>query len=124
MPRLRIFYVISLVALGVLLMFTLLRPMVTGEEYSETLREHLLQAEDEWIIEFDIINHEGKEQNYTVSVWVDGKSFNQTVLIPDGKMFTYIHHVSKDQLNKGEVSFSIYREGENTPFKQATYHLK
>jgi len=124
MPRLRIVYVVLLVILGVLVVFTVFKPMATGGKYSEVQREQLLQAKDEWIIQFDIINHEGKDTNYTINVLVDGKPYKESVLIRDGGMFTYIHHIRRDMLSAGEVSFAIHKEGEATPFEQAIYHLK
>ena len=101
-------------------------PDTAGDEveYGEVQREQLLQTEDEWIIQFDIINHEGKDQNYTISVVIDGKPYSQKVLIRDGKMFTYIQHIRHDRVTEGIVSFTICKEGEETPFEQTTYYLK
>ncbi len=124
MSKLRIGYIAALVLLGVLLVFTVFKPMATGEEYSEVYREQLLQTEDEWIIQFDIINREGEEQHYTINIWVDGKPSTESVAIGDGKMFTYIYHLYKGQITEGKVSFAIYREGEGSPIKQGNYHLK
>ena len=125
MSKLRIFYILSLVILGLLLVSTVFRPMATSGGYSEVSREQLLQAEDEWIVQFDIINREGKDQRYTIGVSVDvDKPYKENVLIPDGRMFTYIHHIYKHQITEGEVSFVLYKEGEDTPFEEITYYLE
>ena len=124
MSRLRIVYIASLVILGVLVAVTVFQPMVTGGKYSEVQREQLLQTEDEWIIRFDIINHEGIDQEYTITVVIDGKPYSQKVLVRDGKMFTYIRHIRYDRVTEGIVSFTICKEGEATPIEQATYYLK
>ena len=124
MPKIRIIYIVSLVILGVLVAFTVFRPMATGEEYSEVQRAQLLEREDQWIIEFDIINREGKDMSYTIKVVSDGKSYTESILVRDGGMFTYIHHFYPERLTKKEVSFAVYREGESTPIEQATYYLK
>jgi len=124
MPKLRIIYIVSLVILGVLVAFTVFRPMATGEEYSEVQRAQLLEREDQWIIEFDIINREGKDMSYTIRVLTNGKQYTESVLIKDGRMFTYIHHFYPERLTKKEVSFAVYGEGESTPIEQATYYLK
>ena len=124
MPKLRIIYIVSLVILGVLVAFTVFRPMATGEEYSEVQRAQLLEREDQWIIEFDIINREGKDMSYTIRVLTNGKQYTESVLIKDGRMFTYIHHFYPERLTKKEASFAVYREGESTPIEQATYYLK
>ncbi len=60
MSRLRAIYIAALVVLGVLLAFTVFKPMAMGEKYRQVQREQLLQTENEWIIQFDIINREGK----------------------------------------------------------------
>ena len=124
MSRLRIVYIASLIILGVLVAVTVFQPMVTGGKYSEVQREQLLQTEDEWIIRFDIINHEGIDQEYTITVVIDGKPYSQKVLVRDGKMFTYIQHIRYDRVTEGIVSFTICKEGEATPIEQATYYLK
>jgi len=124
MSRHKIIYIVSLVILGVLIGFAVFRPMATGSKYTEVQRGHLLQTDTEYIFQFDIINHEGKDKNYTINVLVDGKQNTEDVLIPDGQMFTYIHHVYLDRLTEGKVSFTIYKEGEASPFEEATYYLK
>lgn len=124
MSKLRIFYILSLVFLGVLIAFTVFKPMATGGEYSEVQREQLLQAEDEWIIQFDIMNHEGRDINYNIEVSIDNKLYEQPVLVLDGRKFSYIHHIRRDMVGSGDVGFAVYKEGEDTPFEEVTYHLR
>ena len=124
MPKLRIIYILSLVMLAVLTIFTIFQPMATAGKYSEMQRERLLETESEWIVQFAIINYEGKDQNYTINALVGEKSYTDTVLIQDGGRYSYIHHIRRDMLTDGEVSFAIHKEGEADPFEQATYHLK
>ena len=124
MSRLRIIYIASLVILAVLIAFTVFRPMAVGGKYSEVQKEQLLETESEWIIQFGIINHEGKDQNYTINVQVGEELYTESILIRDDRRFSYIQHVRRDLITDGEVSLTIYKEGEATPFEQATYHLK
>jgi len=124
MPKLRIVYIIALVALGVLVVFTVFRPMVSKGKYSEVQREHLLETEDEWIIQFDIINHEGKTQRYTIDTLVGAVPTTESVSLDDGRAFTYIRHIRHDQVGDGNVSFTIYKENEETPIKRVSYHLQ
>ncbi len=124
MSKLRAFYIISLMILGVLLVLTVFRPMASGSDYSEVQQAQLLEREDQWIIEFDIINREGEDTSYTIKVLADGKLYTESVLIRDGGMFTYIHHFYPDRLTKNEVNFAVYKEGESTPVEQATYFLR
>ena len=124
MSKVRIAYISLLIVLAVLFIFTVFRPMAVGSEYSEVQREKLLRAGDEWIFEFDIMNHEGRDINYDIEVFIDNRLYKQPVLILDGRKFTYIHHIRHDQVRDNDVSFTIYKEDEATPIKQATYHLK
>lgn len=124
MSKLRIIYILSLVILGVLLVFTVFRPMATAGEYSEVQRAQLLQTETEWIIQLDLVNHEGKEQNYIITVLADGKQYTEDVTILDDRTFTYIHHIHRDTECNGNITFAIYKNGETDPFEQATYYLK
>ena len=124
MSRLRIFYILSLVILGVLLVFTVFRPMVTGVEYSQVQREHLLEEEDQWIIELHILNNERQDTDYAINVLVDGELCTDVVTIKPGRVFKYITHIYKDKLDEGKVSLAVYKENEDTPFEQTTYYLK
>ena len=124
MSKLRIFYVMSLVILGVLLVFTVFRSMAAGVEYSQVLSEQLLEQEDQWVVELHLLNHESQDTTYTISVLVDGDLCTDTIPIQSGRVFKYIVHIYKDKLDKREVSLAIYKEGEATPFEQTTYYLK
>ncbi len=124
MSKLRIIYIAALGILGFLLVFTVFKPMATGEELSEVTREAIIQSEDQWIIQFDIISYEGEGQNYTISIWVDGKPSTESVAAEGGKVFTYIHHIYKGQITKGDIRFTVYKEGDDTPIKQVSYYLK
>ncbi len=118
-------YVSSLVVLGVLIAFTFFRPVTTGgDTYSEVQRTQLLESEGGWIIEFDIINHEGRDMSYTIEVTSDGEPYTESVSIRDGKMFTYIHHFYAERLTSNEVSFAVYKEGESAPVEEGTYFLQ
>ena len=124
MSKLKIIYIVSLVILAVLIVFTVFQPMATGSEYSEVQKEQLLETKSEWIIQFDIINCEGRDTRYTINVTVGDKLYTDSILLRDGAKFSYIQHIRRDIIIDGDVSFTIYKEGEATPFEQATYHLK
>ncbi|MFC1994623.1 hypothetical protein ACFLVD_00570 [Chloroflexota bacterium] len=123
MRKHRLVFVFSLLILGVLLASTVyLVPQ--REKFTEVLRGQLLHDEGEWILELDIVNLEGKDTTYTVTVMLDGKEYGDKVLIADGHSFTYMHHISPERMTQGEVSFSVYKEGEVVPFEQATYFVR
>jgi len=122
--KFRIIYIASLVILGALIAFTVFQPMAGGERYSEVQRAQLLEREDQWIIEFDIINREGEDTDYTIEVITDGEQYTESVLVRDGGVFTYIHHFYPERLTQNEVSFAVYKEGESTPIEKTTYFLR
>ena len=122
--KIRIFYIFSLVLIGVLIGFTVFKPMATGGEYSEVFREQLLQTEDGWIIQLDIVNRNDKDITYSIKFVTDGKPYTDRVLIRSGKMTTWIEHITPDELSDGVVTFAVYEEGEDTPFEKTTYYLK
>ena len=124
MSRLRIVFVASLVALGVLLFFTVFRPMASGEKFSALTRESVIQGKDEWIIQFSIINREGLDTYYIIDWSTGGETYNsKRVLIKNGRAFTNIHHVYPETVKEGEIHLTIYKEDETTPFEECTYHI-
>ena|SRR3972149_879424 len=124
MSRLRIIYILSLALLGVLAGLAVARPFVTGRDYSAVGRESVLQEEGEWIVQFDIINHQNKDMNYNL-VWTNGgETYSEGVLVAKGRVYSHIHHIYQDTLKTGKVNLTIYEEGETTPFEQLTYYLK
>lgn len=124
MSKLRIFYILSLVILALLIVFAVFRPMAMGGNYSDVQRESLLQTKDGWILQFDIINHEGKNTKYAIQVTIAGKQYGDQFLIQDGGVYTYIQNIRRDMVGSGEASVNIYKEGSDTPFEQGTYYLK
>ena len=127
MSKLRIFYILSLLIVGALLVNTVFKPLATGEGYTEVQREGLLKRGEGWVIQFALVNHEGVDKRYTICVSVnDGKPYKEGVLLKDGRTFTFIRRIPSFELGgeKGKVDFAIYKEGKDTPFEQATYYLE
>ena len=123
MSKLKLFYMVSLAALAALVVFTVFRPIVADREYSEIGRVELLQAEGEWIVQFDISNHEGKDIVYTVNVSVDGQKYGDRFVVREGGKYTYIHHILRDRVGDSKVDVAIWKEGESAPLEQTTYYL-
>ena len=125
MSKLRIIFVASLLILGVLLAFTLFRPIVSGQEFETLTRESVIQEEDEWIIQINIINKEGEVTDYTIEWSTGGEIYNsKSVSIKNGRTFTNIHHVYPETVKEGEIQLTIYKEGEPAPFEQSTYYVR
>ena len=123
LTKLRIVYIVSLVILGVLVVLTVFRPMASGEKFSTVSRESVIEKEDEWIIEFDIVNREGKDTSYTIEWSTGGESYTQKVLIRDGHKFTSIYNFYPETVREGKAHLTIWKEGEATPFEESTYYI-
>ncbi|HLB28045.1 MAG TPA: hypothetical protein VJK47_02415 [Dehalococcoidales bacterium] len=124
MPRLRIFYVLSIGILGVLAGLAIFRPLVGGHEFSAIARESVLEEKDQWIIQFDIINQEETDMSYRMVWTTGGETYTETVLVPKGTGYSHIRHIYKETVPEYKVNMTLFREGESAPFEQVTYHLK
>ena len=124
MEKSKFVYIGSLVILSILLVLAFYYPIITESKYSEVQRVQLLEKGNERIIQFDIINHEQKNMNYSILVTIDEKKYTEDVLIRKGGKFTYIHHIYPERITTGEVSFMVYKEGETAPIEEMTYYLK
>ena len=124
MEKLRIVYVLSLVILVVLLVLAFYHPITTESKYSEVQWTQLLETNGERIVEFNIINHELKDMNYTITSFINGKSYNSSVRIPSNGTHTYIRHIYMEELVEDEVTFKVYKDGWSLPIDELTYYLK
>jgi len=124
MSKLRIVYIITLIILGVLLVFTVFRPMASVKEFTEMQRENLLETEDGWIVELIVINREGKDTEFSINAFVSGESYTETALVPNEGSFTYIYDIDRRRLIDDKVTFWVYKNGEDSPFEEINYYLK
>jgi uncharacterized membrane protein len=95
----------------------------SGEDYTETKRVQIIEAENERILQCDIINREDRDIEYTIVVTIDGVVYTDSTVVKPGKSYTYIHHIYPQQLPEGEVSFALYQEGKSEPIEKATFHI-
>ncbi len=122
MSKLRIFYFLALTALGVLIVLAIGRPLAAGRDFSEVQRGHLLRAEKEWVIQFDIVNHEGIDIIYIINSSTPVAQNVERFLVPDGGVYTFIHHIPYER-EVDQVNYTIFKEGEQAPFEMTTYYL-
>jgi hypothetical protein len=111
-PRLKILYILLLVALCVILVFAVFRPISTGSKYTEVQRESLLKSESGWVVQFKLVNYEGAEQDYTVHFAIDDDSpYLEEVRLQDRKSFTFIRRIPLHELEgkPSRATFAIYK---------------
>ena len=71
------------------MVFTVFRPMTSGEKFSTVSRESIIQTKDEYILQFNIVNREGKDSNYIINWSTGGETYSERVLIEDGTSLLY-----------------------------------
>ena len=123
-PKLKIFYVASLVTLGIMTAFMFLTPLSTGAKYSEVARMEFIRGEDECVLELDILNHEGRDQNYVVNTLFGDKQRCERIMIPDGEIYTYTCNIYPDLMIDAKFVCSIYKEDETSPIEVVAYYLR
>ena len=122
MSRLRLIFVLSLVVLaGVFIAIIYFIP--SGQSYVESKRAQIIEGENEWILQYDIINDEERDIKYTIFITVDDVVYKDSTVVKPGKTYTYIHHIYPQQLKKGEITFALYEEGKAEPIEQVTYYI-
>ena len=124
MNRQKAVYIASLLVLGAFFVLAFYHPIATESEYSEVQWVQMLKTNGERIAEFNIVNHEEKDMNYTITTFINGKSYNSSVRIPPNGTHTYIRHVYIEELIEDEVTFDVYKEGWSVPIDEMTYYLK
>ncbi len=122
MSRLRLIFVLSLVILaGVFISAIYFIP--SGQSYTESRRAQIIEGENEWIAQYDIINNEARDIKYTIFITVDGAVYRDSTVVKPGKTYTYIRHIYPQQLEEGKVTFALYEEGKAKPIEQVTYYI-
>jgi hypothetical protein len=122
--KIKLLFIVSLLVLAVIIVFTIFKPLAAGEPYTEVSRQSLFKKEDQWILQFDILNHEGQDVKYAIQLSIDGKDYREAFVVRDNGKFTYIHHFKNADIGNGELIYRIYRENENRPLEQSTYYLR
>ncbi len=122
MSKLRLVFLLSLFILaGVFIATLYLVP--SGTSYPESRRAQIIDAGDEWILQYDIDNNGERDINYTIQVTIDGVVYTDSTLVKPGKTYSYIHHIYPEQLAEGKVTVALYEEGQVEPVDQATYYI-
>ena len=95
----------------------------SGQSYVESKRAQIIEGENEWILQYDIINDEERDIKYTIFVTVDDAIYKDSTVVQQGKTYTYIHHIYPQQLGEGKVTFALYEGGKAEPVEQITYYI-
>lgn len=115
-------FVLSLVILaGVFISIIYFIP--SGQSYPDSKRAQIIVGDNEWILQYDIINNEKRDIKYIINITVDDAVYRDSTVVKPGKVYTYIRHIYPQQLKEGEVTFALYEEGKAEPIEQVTYYI-
>ena len=122
MSRTRLIFILSLLILAGLFV-SIIYFLPSSESYTESKRAYIISGDNEWTLEYDIINNETRDIEYTILVSVDGSVYRDSTVVKSGKAYTYIHHIYPQQLEEGKVEFAVFEDGKVEPVEQVTYHI-
>ena len=95
----------------------------SGNSYTESKRVQIIEGENEWILQCNIINDEERDIKYTIFVSVDAAVRQDSTVVQPGKTYTYMYHIYPQQLDEGKVTFSLYEGDKAEPIEQVTYYI-
>lgn len=122
--RFKLIYVVSLTILGLLVGLAMVRPAATSSEYSAVARESVVKTGSGYVVQLNIINHEGRVTVYTVKESYGDYHYENTVQIDKGATYSYKHVVGASLLNGGALKLAVHKEGQTAPFEELVYYLK
>lgn len=123
MSRLRSVFIISLIILAAIFISTMLF-IPSGQNLEESNRVQIIKGDEEWILQCDITNNQGRDINYVFSVVVDDVVHQDSTMVEQGQTYTFIHHIYPEQLVAGEVTFTLREKGKAEPIEQVAYNIE
>lgn len=123
MSKLRFFFAASVLVLGALLAVTIIRPLTAPDKYTQVAAESLLSTGSGWVLQFNIVNHEGHDTTYSVGVQNGNQTGGDSFVVKDGGTYTYIYNILQQKAG-GQLDVSVFKEGDSQPFEHSTYYLK
>lgn len=120
--KLRFIFILSVVILaGVFIAtFSLIPASNTSKE---SKRIQIIEGENEWILQYDIFNNEERDIAYTILITANGDTYSDSTVVESGGKYTYIQHLSRQQLGDGAVTLAVYEDGRQEPIEEASYQV-
>ena len=120
--KLKLIFILSLIVLaGIFIAVVYLVP--SNQKLPESKRVQIIKGENGWTLQYDIINDKERDIKYTIIVTVDNATRKDSAVVQAGKTYTYIYHISPQQLNKGEVTLTLYEGDKTEPIEETTYYI-
>ncbi len=119
---LRLIFLLSIVILAAV--FIAIIYLIPSElNYAESKNIQIIDGQEQWILQYDIVNDQQNDISYTIEVTIDGIVFTDSAVVEPGKTYTYIRHIDPGQVSTGEVSLTLYQGEMATPVEQVTYYF-
>ena len=116
-----IYFLLLLVCIALILYAAHL--FLSRAELSQPMRSMFFRQDNEYVVILDITNSEPETRNYTISVLVDGKRYDENISLSAGRLFTYKHHVYPPLQDK-RVNVTVYGENETVVVSKNTYVME
>ena len=120
--KLRLVFILSIIVLAGVFIATFSFIPASGIP-DESKRIQIIEGENEWILQYDIFNYQVRDIAYTVQVTANDITYNDSTIVESGKKYTYIQHLSRNQLGEGVVTLIVYEDSRQEPIEQVTYHV-
>lgn len=91
-------------------------------DLNQPMHSVFVKQGNEYIMSLDITNTETVNRNFTISVLVDGKKYNENISLGAGRIFTYEHHIYPP-LQDNRINVAVYKENEPAPVSENTYTI-
>ena len=122
LSRLKLIFISSLVILAAVFIATIyLIPSVL--DLAESKNIQIIDGQQQWILQYDIVNDQQNETSYTIEIIIDGVVFTDSTVVEPGRTYTYIRRIDPGQVSMGEVSLTLYQGDMATPVEQVTYYI-
>lgn len=124
MSRLKIIYIASLILLGLMVSLTVFKPLAKGAHYNDVQRESLIKSDQEWVLQFSLINNDTNAETYRINVDKDGQLYQDEVSVEGQSEYTYIQHFQRQKGKDHTLDAAIYPKGSNQPIERLHYNLQ
>jgi|SRR3990172_43399 len=120
--KLKLIFILSLIILaGLFISVVYLVP--SSQKPVESKRVQIIKGENGWTLQYNITNDKDRDIKYTIIVTVDNAARKDITIVQAGKTYTYIYHISPQQLTKGQVTVALHEEDKAEPVEQTTYYI-
>lgn len=120
--KLRLIFILSLVVLAGVFIATI-SFISPGQDFDNSSKVQIIDGENEWILQYDVLNSGQKDATYSIQVTIDSEVYKISTIVEQGKSYSYIHHVYPERLLSNEINFVVYQEGINEPIENVTYNI-